>query len=108
LVAEGTGGKEMSEGKHEGHCEGKPKILQGTEHLVILAPNGKIEKTFEIAGLQSINFNLGGHWYELRRDAYPSEDLFTLYEIVYVHSSGERDGYNGPTWEDLDAEKDGH
>jgi len=69
-----------------------PKLRQGTETLIVLDGLNRVALTFKIDGLQTVNFNLGGHWYEIRRNSYPSEDAFTLYEIIYIHGSAERGG----------------
>lgn len=60
------------------------KLFQGIATLAVLTAEVRVAATFKIEGLQTVNFNLGGHWYEIRRNSYPSEDTFTLYEIVYV------------------------
>jgi len=61
-----------------------PKLFQGTETLGVLTAEGRVVKTFEIAGLQIVNFNLDGRWYEIRRNIYPTDDTFSLYEIILV------------------------
>jgi len=65
-----------------------PKLFQGTETLGVLTAEGRVVKTFEIAGLQIVNFTLDGRWYEIRRNSYPSEDAFTLYEIIFISGTG--------------------
>jgi hypothetical protein len=49
--------------------------------LVVASPEGKFLYLLPVEGFQLLEFVFEGRWYELRRDSYPSEEHFTLYEI---------------------------
>jgi len=69
-----------------------PRLIQGTATLAVVTAEHRVAMTFRTEGLQTVNFNLEGRWYEIRRNSYPSEDAFTIYEIIYIHGSAERGG----------------
>jgi hypothetical protein len=71
-------------GEHMRDATKDPKLIQGTETLAVLTAEGRVVKTFKIDGLQKVSFNLNGYWYEIRRNTYPTEDAFSLYQIIFI------------------------
>jgi hypothetical protein len=67
--------------------KGKPFLRKSPSCFHVMNPEGWILYSFSFDGFQSFNFNHGGYWYEVRRNTYPSDEDFSLYQITLIHGT---------------------
>jgi hypothetical protein len=64
-----------------------PRLFQGDKTLAVLNAKGSVVETFTIEGLQSVNINIEGRWFEIRRNLFPTDATFSLYELILIHGT---------------------